>query len=284
LSGTVAYPFNKSQRIEVSGGLLNIGYDSEVRMRTFSPDGREVEDITQQLPARPTLSLGTASLALVYDASFWGWTSPVLGQRYRLEVGSILGSIDMYSVLIDFRKYLMPVRPFTLAFRVQHAGRYGPDADRADQIQPQFIGWDGVVRGYSGGSFDFAVECGGGNQCTSYNELFGSSTIVANVELRFPPAALIGGNSGLFGFLPIEALVFGDAGMAYWGTEQAPLLYATSGDARPWFLGGDRKMLYSAGVGIRMNVFGIMIMELDYVYPFSRQRGGHIQFGFTPGF
>ncbi len=285
LGGTVAYPFNKSQRIEVSGGLLNISYDSEVRMRTFTNDGREVQDVTVPFgAARPTLSLGTASVAMVYDASFWGWTSPVLGQRYRLEVGSTLGSIDMYSVLIDFRKYLMPTRPFTLAFRVQHAGRYGPDADRSDQIQPQFIGWDGVVRGYSGGSFDFAVECESINECTSYNQLFGSSTIVANVELRFPPAALMGGNSGLFGFLPIEALIFGDAGMAYWGTPQAPLLYATPGDARAWFLGGDRKLLYSAGVGIRMNVFGIMIMELDYVYPFSRNRGGHIQFGFTPGF
>ena len=284
LGGTVAYPLNKSQRIEVSGGFLNIDYDSEVRMRSFTDDGFQIEDVTQQLPTAPGLSLGTASLAMVYDASFWGWTSPVLGLRYRLEVGTMIGSIDMYNVLVDFRKYLMPVRPFTLAFRVQHAGRYGPDADRADQIQPQFLGWDGVVRGYSSGSFDFAVECESVNECTSYNELFGSSTIVANVELRFPPLALLGGNSGLFGFLPLEAVVFGDAGIAYWGTANAPLLYSTPNDARPWFMGGDRKMLYSAGAGIRMNVFGIFIMELDYVYPFSRNRGGHLQFGFTPGF
>ena len=197
----------------------------------------------------------------------------------------MIGSIDMYTALLDFRKYIMPKRPFTLAFRVQHAGRYGPDADRADQIQPQFIGWDGVVRGYSGGSFDFAIECESANVCTSYNELFGSSVIIANVELRFPPLALMGGNSGLFGFLPLEMIIFGDAGLAYWGTSEAPLLYSTPGkDARAFFNGGGRTPLYSAGAGIRMNIFGIFIMELDWVYPFSRSRGGHLQFGFTPGF
>jgi hypothetical protein len=33
-----------------------------------------------------------------------------------------------------------------------------------------------------------------------------------------------------------------------------------------------------------MNLFGYMIIELDYVYPFNRPRGGHLQFSFVPGF
>ena len=43
-------------------------------------------------------------------------------------------------------------------------------------------------------------------------------------------------------------------------------------------------MLFSAGAGLRMNVFGFMIIELDWFYPFNRVRGGHFQFSFLPGF
>jgi hypothetical protein len=31
-------------------------------------------------------------------------------------------------------------------------------------------------------------------------------------------------------------------------------------------------------------VFGFMIIELDWVYPFNRERNGHFQFSFMPGF
>jgi hypothetical protein len=71
------------------------------------------------------LSPGTASAALVYDSSTFGATSPVQGQRYRLQVSPSVGSIDFTSVLADYRRYFMPVSFYTLATRVMHYGRYG---------------------------------------------------------------------------------------------------------------------------------------------------------------
>ena len=101
----------------------------------------------------------------------------------------------------------------------------------------------------------------------------------------------------MFGYLPIEAIVFGDAGLAWYSTDPQ-VRYANDAnqlalasnysspaiDDRAFFLGGDRTPVFSAGAGLRMNVFGIMIVEFDWVYPFNRVRGGHFQFSFTPGF
>jgi outer membrane protein assembly factor BamA len=217
--------------------------------------------------------MGLANLAYVYDNSFFGWTAPVLGQRYRVEAGSYFGSLDMYTALLDYRRYFMPVRPFTLAFRLMHYGRYGSDADNFNQLSPLFIGYDGLVRGYEYGSFDlFDPE-----EADAYFRLFGSRFVIGNAELRFPPLAFLG-NSGLFGFLPIDAHIFADAGIAWQGDDPA------SGLSLYGLFGGARDPLYSAGAGLRMNVFGVIIIELDYVYPFNRGRGGHFQFGFTPGF
>ena len=284
VSGAIAYPLNRSQRIEAQAGVLNISYDTEIRTTIFDLGGNLLADDKRQVASFPTLNLGQASMALVYDNSFFGSTSPVLGQRYRLQMGVTAGSIRMYTGLVDYRKYIMPVRPFTLAFRFVHNGRYGRDADNGTQIQPYYIGFDGLIRGYGFGSFDFFTECESLTNCSNYTNLFGSKIILTNLELRFPPLAFLGGGAGLFGFLPIEAVIFGDAGLAYWGIDEAPQGYESGESDKAFFLGGDRRPVYSAGAGIRMNIFGIFIMELDYVYPFNRRRGGHLQFGFTPGF
>lgn len=51
------------------------------------------------------------------------------------------------------------------------------------------------------------------------------------------------------------------------------------------FLDGDHKLVTSYGVAFRINVFGLMIMELDVVKPVQRpQKEWMLQFGFTQGF
>lgn len=272
-----SYPLSRVSRLEASGGFLNVTYDYEQRIRLFV--GNLVAlDTTIELLTPPSLNVGLANLAYVYDNSFFGWTSPVLGQRYRVEVGSYIGSLAMYTGLLDYRRYVMPKRPFTLAFRVMHYGRYGRDADDFQRLQPLFMGYDGLLRGYEPGSFDlFDPE-----ELDAYFRLFGSRMLIGNAELRFPPLALFGGGSGLFGFLPVDAILFADAGVAW--HDDDPTTTVNEGLRLYGLFDGGRNPLYSAGFGVRMNVFGLMIIELDWVYPFNRGRGGHLQFAFTPGF
>ena len=138
--GLLAYPFSEVQRVEFQAGFSNISFDNELRTRAFSLEtGEQILDDEVDLPAGSALNLGVASAALVYDNSFPGATGPLFGQRYRLELSPTFGSISFVGVLADFRKYIMPVRPFTLAARVLHYGRYGSGGESA-RLQPIFLG------------------------------------------------------------------------------------------------------------------------------------------------
>ncbi len=265
------YPFNRAMRVEVAASLTNIGFSSKLQTRAFDVQtGREILDQTEDLPAPNDLFLGGGSVALVYDNSIYGAAGPLLGQRYRLEVAPSFGSLDYYTILADFRRYFLPVRPFTLAFRAMHYGRYGGGAED-NRFLPLFIGYQSLVRGYDSRSFD-ANECSGPD-CPEFDRLLGSRIAVANAEVRFPLLGLLGLGPGYYGGLPLETGMFYDAGVAWTKQEEAS------------FLGGDRDFVTSYGFMLRFNLFGFAIMELDYVKPLDRPNTNwRWQFNFTPGF
>jgi Tol biopolymer transport system component len=276
LQGIVAYPFSRVQRVEVSAGGGQISFDRELRTRAFSLiTGEPILDDEEDLEAGESLWLGFGSAALVYDNSFFGATGPILGQRYRLEVSPTFGSLDYVGGLVDFRRYVMPVRPFTLAARVLHFGRYGAGGEDS-RLQPLFLGYPGLVRGYTYGSFD-ASECeapaSDPGACPVFDQLLGSRMLVGNVELRFPLFGLLGIGSGYYGALPLDFTVFGDGGVAW------------ESDIDPSFAGGDREPVFSAGAGFRFNLFGFAVAEVNLVRPFDRPAKNWIwEFNLQPGF
>jgi len=266
------YPFNRSRRFEISAGYNHINFDREVRTIGYSLiTGAKIADRTEDLPAPESLHFGTASAALVYDSSFFGATSPILGQRYRFEISPLVGSITYFNLIADFRKYFMPFRPFTLAFRLLHFGRYGKGAED-DRLYPFFLGYQNLVRGYNTGSFS-AEECGSEENCHVFDRLSGSKMIVFNAELRFPVFNVLGIGKGYYGILPVELAAFFDGGLAWRNGDKA------------WFLGGNRKPVFSAGFTLRMNLFGYAILGVSATHPLNRpQKEWVFQFVFTPGF
>ncbi|MFO7867166.1 MAG: BamA/TamA family outer membrane protein [Candidatus Aminicenantes bacterium] len=271
VSALAEYPFSQVFRFELSGGYQYLNFDREVRTRAVSLiDNATLINEKESLPAPDSLHFGRGSAALVYDSSYVGATSPVLGQRYRMEVSPMAGSINFAEVLTDYRRYFMPVQPFTLAFRFMHYGRYGPGAEDS-RLYPLFMGYQTMVRGYNTASFS-AEECGE-EGCQVFNQLFGSKMMVANLELRFPLFNVLGIGRGFYGILPVEFSAFFDSGLA-WNTQD-----------KAWFLGGDRRPVKSAGIGLRMNIFGYAIAGISYVYPFDRpNKDAYFQFWLTPGF
>ena len=272
-SAIAQYPFSKVQRAEFSVGARRIGFDAEVETQLFSPITGELFDERREELARPdAIHLGEATAALVYDSSIFGATSPLVGRRYRFEYSQIAGTLTYGGVLADYRRYLMPARPFTIAVRGLHYGRYGADAEDP-RLTPLFIGYQGLVRGYDFGSFD-ANECNSIDlqTCEAFDRLNGSRVAVASAELRFPLLGLFSRKS-FYGPFPIEMALFADAGMAW------------TSDTKPRFAGGDRDWVRSAGVALRVNVLGFAVAEFDYVRPLDRSRRGWLwQFGLTPGF
>src|ERR1041385_8590271 len=158
ISGIVAYPFNRSDRIEASAGFEQISFAHEIRFTCFDPFGNVTCDSTQHLPVPGALNMIQTTAALVHDNSFYGATGPILGSRWRLEADPTFGNLRFITAIADYRKYIMPVRPFTIAARVLHIGRYGRDADD-QRMYPLFIGYPSLVRGYDIGSFGNGEEC-----------------------------------------------------------------------------------------------------------------------------
>jgi len=272
VSGILQYPLSRAQRVEVSGGLRHIGYANKVETRLYSlTTGDEIDSQKQDLAAPDSLTLGEASGALVYDTAVFGATSPIIGQRYRLEYTQSTGSLTYSGVLADYRRYFMPVRPFTLAFRGMTYGRYGRDSEDP-RLYFIDLGAPGLVRGYDYNSFS-ASECGLGANCPVADQLLGSRIAVANAELRFPLVGVFSRRT-FYGPLPIEVAIFSDAGVA-WTSALTPQFFNNA--ERPW--------VRSAGAALRFSVFGYMIGEIDYVKPFDRpDKGWYWQFNFIPGF
>jgi hypothetical protein len=272
VGAAVEYPLSRAQRFELAGGLRNITFDSKIDSRTFSlPAGRLLVEEQREVPGGGAVHLAEVSAAFVYDTAIRGPVSPIAGSRYRLEVGTSHGTLSLTNVLVDYRHYLMPVRPFTVAVRLLHSGRYGGGADDP-RLLPLYLGYHSLVRGYEYGSFR-RPDCGPAPEggCPARDELYGNRVLVGKAEVRFP---LLNPTSRRldWGRVPIEGLVFADAGVA-WNRGQEPV-----------FLGGDRPLVRSVGAGVRVNLVG-MLLEFDAVRPLDRVRPGwRFAFGFRPGF
>jgi Tol biopolymer transport system component len=294
LYGIAQYPFSRVQRLEAAAGVRRIAQDLQIREYIYQNQGgtfvgpleyRETEEDLE------SYNLAEGSLALVYDNAVFGYTSPFAGQRYRFEVAPTVGDLQVSSVTADFRRYQL-LRPLTLALRGIHYGRYGRDEA---VFSPLFLGYPSLLRGYSYGSVtdaclaELEASADGGQECEVYDELFGSRVAAVNVELRLPILRqLIVGNR--LGLPPVELFAFFDAGTAWGairnggGTGDEDVETSTRFRFGPQAGFEERGILSSAGVGSRINVFGYLIVEVDFVRPLDRPRGWHWQFAFQPGF
>jgi Tol biopolymer transport system component len=276
LSAILQYPFSQTRRLEFSTGYTHYGYSFQTVSQGFNGSTTGLSD----LPAPTGLGLTSASIALVGDASSFGFTSPISGSRYRIEVSPTVGTLNYQTLLVDYRKYLF-MKPFTLAVRGMHYGMYGKDAE-SDRIGALFVGDGSLVRGYSYDSFnnnDCTSSGSGalaGSTCPQFDRLVGSRLALANAELRIP----LFGTSG-FGLIssplpPIEIAPFVDAGVA-WTKSSGPVFDFSS-------TSGDRTPVVSTGIASRINLFGFAVFEVYYAHPFQRPgRSGVWGFVLQPG-
>jgi hypothetical protein len=254
----VAGRFNidRSRRIELGAGLRRTGFTWQTLTRVTDTASRDVVSRTKNEASggRP-LYLGETQLAFVYDTAVLGATSPVLGQRLRLEVEPAFGTRSFMDVRIDARKYMMPLRPVTIAARVQHVGRYGAGASDS-RLTPLVVGLQSLVRGYDVRNFA-ADQCGAGaTTCSIIDELAGSRLGLVNLEVRAPLVGLFTGDLE-YGKVPIDLLVFGDAGFLW-----------TRGAG-----GAEQHRFRTIGAGGRANLGGFVI-EVTAARPFDRLQNG----------
>jgi len=271
----VSYPFSTTKRLEFGPGITRYTYDLQVTRQSYVGSQSTVP-ITEDIPAPPGLTLYDVSLALVGDGSFHGFTSPIKGYRYRLEVKPTFGSLQYTTLLVDWRQYML-VRPFTFGFRGLTVGRYGADSEDP-RLTPLFLGYETLVRGYTANSFRLANCTAIDGECAEYERLFGSRIAVVNLEARFPLFGTSEWGMINFPYLPTDLLAFFDGGVA-WSKNDHP-------DIKPFTpfsnRGAARVPVYSVGGAARMNLLGALILEAYYVHPFQNP-GNNGYFGLLLG-
>jgi hypothetical protein len=273
VAGRVAYPITRADRIEASAGYRQISYISDAVESVFvTGSGQFLGDRIIDVPAPPSVEMFPAGVAYVHDTSVWGGAGPAFGTRYRAELGGVVGDLDFYTPLLDFRHYILPIPYLTLAGRLMHYGRYGRDADDP-RIGQVFLGNWGLVRGYDYYSFS-TTECvpDATSDCPVFDDLRGSRIILAQAEARVP----VFGARGLVpspAVPPIEVAAFYDAGVAW------------DRNTEPNFTGGDREPVEGVGYSIRMSLFGALTLSWNYVRPLDRPlQDWYWEFTIAPAF
>jgi len=280
LQGIAQYPFSEVQRIEFGAGARRIVESPRILENVYPIENNQIIPVIVQQRERTdegfSFNFAEASAALVYDNTLFGATSPFAGQRYRFEISPMVGQIQMTNAIADYRRYIF-LRPFTLAARGYHLGRYGRDAEGL--FRDMVLGQDWTpwrVRGYNPG--DIVNECRQqpGTGCPLLEEMQGSRVAMGSAEVRFPliQQVVVGGGLGL---PPIEGFLFGDGGVA-WRNDVSPTF------DRGMQPEGRHGLYTSIGAGARVNIFGLLILEAAYVNPLERPRGWHWQFALQPGF
>ncbi len=305
-----SYPFSRTTRFELGGAYSAYSYRVDRYSDYYSYPGS-----IYQGSERKKISLATANqdyaqyglnfvnfnvvglnTAFVGDNTFFGITSPLDGFRYRLGVSNYLGDFKFGTFVADGRRYVR-LKPITLAARIYNTARFGPDQDR---LYGEFVGYPNLIRGYEYNSFYKNGALRQSNSGFDLNQLIGSKIAVANFEVRLPftgPEKLAAITSK---FLFSDLNAFFDAGLAYNSDSKVAfrkrprrigVLRDVNGDVvvdeqtNQAYATYERVPAMSAGISLRVNVFGYFVLEPYAAFPFQRTDVSGPVFGlnFAPG-
>jgi hypothetical protein len=292
LSLFTSYPFSKTQRIEFGTGASTYYYRVDRYSTLYDTTGNYLSyshthvsnsaynaenNGTQLVP----FTLYQLNASLVGDNSFFGVAAPLNGFRYRLEAEYNVGTYKFFDPTIDLREYVR-VAPVTFAARLYGYGRFGA----ADGLYPLYVGYPFLIRGYEAQTF-YNNSSKPSNGFT-IDQLSGSRIAVASFEVRLPftgPERLAQLPSKFF-FSDLNA--FFDAALAYNPGDQIELGRLTPSNPNLVDSQGgplQRVPALSAGISLRVNVFGAFVLEPYLAVPFNRNDVSKPVFGlgFTPG-
>ncbi|TNE52631.1 MAG: hypothetical protein EP344_15565 [Bacteroidetes bacterium] len=255
--GTFAFfPLSVTKRFEVGASFEYYHQRIDRYLYYYDVSGLYYGQERERLPAGGSLNLGSVTAAYVGDNSYFGLTAPLAGWRYRISAERYFGAYQFTALLLDGRKYFR-MQPFTLAVRGLSYSRLGGNSNSTDEVYPLFAAQPFFVRGYTNKVlYEDAPELIG--------QMQGSKILVGNVEIRLPftgpkRLALIPTN-----ILLTDLNLFFDAGLGWFINEDLK-----KQDETDPFAPIQHKPMLSAGISLRVNVFGALILEPYYALPLS---------------
>ena len=259
VSGIAQYPLSQTRRIEAQAGFQRYAEKAELET-LYAVGGSIIDRDIERLDGGFSINMWKAATAFVGDSSTFGFISPVSGTRYRYEIESLTGDLNLQTATADWRRYFL-FRPVTVAVRGLHYGRYGDDAED-ERLGVLYLGQGSLMRGYDPYSFG-AEECANltVGTCPTLDRLVGSKIGAGSLEVRAPLFGPEGFGLINSGFLPTEIFGFGDVGVAWTENESPTWEWETRTDARV--------PVFSVGVGLRILLSYIPI-EIFAAKPFQR--------------
>lgn len=283
-----AYPFSRHHRFELGGAIARYSYRVDNWWQDYIGRGGR-DKISNEEASRifggnfDAFTIQQANASFVGDNAVFGIAAPLQGYRYRIGAEKYFGDYNFTAYTFDLRKYNR-FRPVTIAARAYTYMRAGKDESA---LYPLFLGYPHLIRGYESASF--RNNAGAFN----FNSMMGTRIAVFNFELRLPftgPERLAAFRSSM---LFSDLNLFFDAGLA-WNSDSKVAFRST-----PRFLGTrpnpldpnqpievyERVPALSAGVSLRVNLFGALVLEPYYAFPFQRTDLDFGTFGlnFAPG-
>lgn len=263
ITGFAFYPISQNRRVEASFSLSWYYYRLDRYNNYYLLNGAPLGSIREKLEAPEGSKFQQISLAYVEDNSFFGMTSPLQGHRARYQAEKYFGEVDFMTALLDYRRYNY-IKPFSLAFRIYHYGRYG-GSKGSGEISPIYLAYPWLVRGYEKISIGEKGEVGLNSM--NLSQLSGQRILVANAELRLPfsgPERLAMIKSK---WLLTDLNLFFDSGLAWSSGDK---IIFNRNDSMVSL--DQRFPVYSTGLSLRINVLGALILEPYFAIPF--QNGG----------
>lgn len=291
-----AYPFSRVMRFEVGGALARYSYRIDRFSNYYEQNtgyfvGSDKRKISNEEASQTyggsfnSFTLQQVNAALVGDNSYFGVAAPLSGYRYRLSAEKYFGDFNFTAYTIDLRKYHR-IKPISLAARAYTYMRVGSGEDK---LYPLYVGYPFLIRGYESASF--YNNNGNLNSGYNLNQLMGSRIAVLNLEARLPftgPEKLAAIKSGL---LFSDLNIFFDMGLAWSGGDK--IAFKKDPDIIGQITNPDgstvnvyeRVPAMSAGVSLRVNIFGYFVLEPYYAVPFNRKdlKFGTFGLNFAPG-
>ncbi|GAA4789041.1 basic secretory protein-like protein [Olivibacter ginsenosidimutans] len=292
-----AYPISRTTRVELGGAFAHYSYRVDRYSNYYDPNtlyyyGSDKRKLSNEEASATyggnfnSFTLQQLNAAFVGDNSFFGVAAPLSGYRYRLSAEKYFGDFSFMGYTVDLRKY-QRIKPVTLAARAYTYMRVGSGED---QLYPLYIGYPFLIRGYESASF-YNNNSNATQGGFDVNQLMGSRIAVVNLEARLPftgPEKLAAIKSGL---LFSDLNVFFDAGLAWSAGDkiafkkEPDLIETQTNDDGSKVNIYEKVPALSAGISLRVNLFGYFVLEPYYAIPFNRKdiKFGTFGLNFAPG-
>ncbi|MCP4135697.1 MAG: BamA/TamA family outer membrane protein [bacterium] len=197
------------------------------------------------------------ALALSYDTTLWGMMVPMDGMRGRIEFEqaiNLTGHDYVYSTFdVDIRKYFLFYKKYVIALKGAGGRVFGRDSDAFKY----YLGGYNTLRGHT--FFGYT----------------GKNMFLFNAEFRFPfVKGILFGWPITFGIGEIGGVFFVDVGSAWDGSYD--LINSETGAFE------DLKADF--GFGFRFAIYPLVILKLDFAWPYDKKSVGQGDVLFSLGF